>query len=64
MPATPSPRSKASDAKKVITVRTTAFEKAAREGGSGTIEAVSGGGDEGLSSFVGAEHRQVASGPS
>jgi len=44
-----------SDAKKVITVRATAFEKAAREGGSGTVEAVSGGGDAGLSSFVGAE---------
>src|SRR6185369_3416810 len=43
------------DAKKVITVRATAFEKAAREGGSGAIEAVSGGGDAGLSSFVGAE---------
>jgi electron transfer flavoprotein alpha subunit len=45
---------KSSDAKKVITVRTTAFEKAAREGGSGTIEPVSGS-DAGLSSFVGAE---------
>lgn len=44
-----------SDAKKVITVRTTAFEKAAREGGSGTVEAVSSKGDIGLSSFVGAE---------
>ena len=44
-----------SDAKKVITVRGTAFEKAARDGGSGTVEAVSGGGDAGLSSFVGAE---------
>ncbi|HEX8639893.1 MAG TPA: electron transfer flavoprotein subunit alpha/FixB family protein [Allosphingosinicella sp.] len=46
---------KSSDAKKVITVRTTAFEKAARDGGSGEIEAVSGSGDQGLSSFVGAE---------
>ena len=44
-----------SDAKKVITVRGTAFEKAAREGGSGSVEAVSGKGDAGLSSFVGAE---------
>jgi electron transfer flavoprotein alpha subunit len=43
-----------SDAKKVITVRGTAFEKAAREGGSGTVEAASGS-DAGLSSFVGAE---------
>ena len=46
---------KSSDVKKVITVRGTAFEKAAREGGSGTVEAVSGGGDAGVSSFVGAE---------
>ena len=46
---------KSADAKKVITVRTTAFEKAAREGGSGQVEAVSGGGDKGLSSFVGAD---------
>jgi len=44
-----------SDAKKVITVRGTSFEKAEREGGSGTVEAVSGAGDAGLSSFVGAE---------
>ena len=44
-----------SDAKKVITVRGTAFAKAEREGGSGTVEAVSGAGDAGLSSFVGAE---------
>ncbi|HEX8653653.1 MAG TPA: electron transfer flavoprotein subunit alpha/FixB family protein [Allosphingosinicella sp.] len=43
------------DAKKVITVRGTAFDKASREGGSGTIEAVSGAGDQGLSSFVGQE---------
>jgi electron transfer flavoprotein alpha subunit len=46
---------KSSDAKKVITVRTTAFEKAATTGGSGTVEAVSGGGDAGLSSYVGSE---------
>ena len=43
------------DAKKVITVRGTAFEKAATEGGNGTIEAVSGASDKGVSSFVGAE---------
>ncbi len=43
------------DAKKVITVRGTAFEKAAAEGGSGSVEAVSSEGDKGLSSFVGAE---------
>jgi len=46
---------KSSDAKKVITVRGTAFDKAARDGGSGTVEAVPGTGDKGLSSFVGAE---------
>jgi electron transfer flavoprotein alpha subunit len=46
---------KSSDAKKVITVRGTAFEKAAAQGGSGTIEAVAATGDKGLSSFVGAE---------
>lgn len=46
---------KSSDAKKVLTVRTTAFAKAAAEGGSGTVEPVSGPGDAGLSSFVGAE---------
>ncbi|WP_298852942.1 FAD-binding protein [uncultured Sphingomonas sp.] len=44
-----------SDAKKVITVRGTAFAKAAADGGSGTIEAVASTGDKGLSSFVGAE---------
>jgi electron transfer flavoprotein alpha subunit len=44
-----------SDAKLVITVRGTAFAKAAAEGGSGTVEAVSGPTDAGLSSFVGAE---------
>src|SRR5580765_8167401 len=44
-----------SDAKLVITVRGTAFAKAATEGGSGTVEAVSGPTDAGLSSFVGSE---------
>jgi electron transfer flavoprotein alpha subunit len=43
------------DAKKVITVRTTAFEKAASEGGSGTTETVDAGAPFGKSSFVGAE---------
>jgi electron transfer flavoprotein alpha subunit len=43
------------DAKKVITVRGTAFEKAAKDGGSGTVEAVASTGDAGKSSFVGAE---------
>ena len=46
---------RSSDSKKVITVRGTAFEKAAREGGSGEIERIEGGEDAGLSSFVGAE---------
>lgn len=45
----------ATDAKLVITVRGTAFEKAAASGGSASVEAVSGPGDAGLSSFVGAE---------
>ena len=43
------------DAKKVITVRGTAFEKAARDGGSGSVEQVDGGSDPGLSSFVSEE---------
>jgi electron transfer flavoprotein alpha subunit len=44
-----------SDAKKVITVRGTAFSKAEPTGGSASIEAVSGSGDAGISSFVGSE---------
>ena len=44
-----------SDPKLVITVRGTAFAKAATSGGTGTVEAVSGSGDAGLSSFVGSE---------
>jgi len=43
------------DAKKVITVRGTAFEKAAPSGGSGAVEAVDTGSTSGKSSFVGAE---------
>ncbi len=46
---------KSSDAKKVITVRGTAFDKAAAEGGSAAIEAVGGASDAGLSSFEGEE---------
>jgi len=46
---------RSNDSKKVITVRGTAFDKAAREGGSGTVEPVDAGGDAGLSSFVGLE---------
>ncbi len=44
-----------SDAKKVITVRTTAFDKAAREGGSASSEAVTATSKAGISEFVGAE---------
>ncbi|WRH76714.1 MAG: electron transfer flavoprotein subunit alpha/FixB family protein [Sphingobium sp.] len=44
-----------SDAKNVITVRGTAFAKAEATGGSAAVEAVSGPGDAGTSSFVGAE---------
>ncbi|ABC64792.1 electron transfer flavoprotein subunit alpha/FixB family protein [Erythrobacter litoralis] len=44
-----------SDEKLVITVRGTAFDKAEAEGGSGTVEAVSGPTGEGLSQFVSQE---------
>ncbi len=44
-----------SDAKLVLTVRGTAFDKAAPEGGSAAVEEVSGPGDAGLSAFVGLE---------
>ena len=43
------------DAKLVITVRGTAFDKAEAEGGSAEIEAVASTGDTGKSSFVSAE---------
>jgi electron transfer flavoprotein alpha subunit len=43
---------KSKDAKKVITVRTTAFEKAAADGGSAQVEQVDASGDPGTSSFV------------
>ena len=46
---------KSSDAKKVITVRGTAFAKAAITGGSASIEAVAAHADSGLSKFEGAE---------
>ena len=46
---------KSSDAKKVITVRGTAFDKAETEGGSAKIEGVTGAGESGLSSFVSEE---------
>jgi len=47
-----------SDAKKIITVRTTAFEAAPAEGGSAAVEAVAAAGDPGLSSFVGQQLTQ------
>jgi len=46
---------RSSDAKNVITVRGTAFEKASREGGSASVEPVDAGSDAGISSFVGLE---------
>jgi len=44
-----------SDPKKVITVRTTAFDAVAAEGGSATVEAVAAVHDSGLSTFVSEE---------
>ncbi len=41
-----------SDSIKMITVRTISFEAAAAEGGSASVESVSGGADSGLSSWV------------
>ena len=46
---------RSSDTKKVLTVRGTAFAKAEREGGSGSVEQVDTGSDAGNSSFVGIE---------
>jgi electron transfer flavoprotein alpha subunit len=46
---------RSNDPKKVITVRTTAFDKAEREGGSASIEKVETGEPAGLSEFVGIE---------
>ena len=43
---------RSNDAKKVITVRGTGFENAAREGGSASTEQVDTGSDAGISSFV------------
>lgn len=43
---------KSSDAKKVITVRGTAFDPVAAEGGNSPIEDIASKGDSGLSSFV------------
>ncbi|MBT5495861.1 MAG: electron transfer flavoprotein subunit alpha/FixB family protein, partial [Alphaproteobacteria bacterium] len=44
-----------SDAKKVITVRGTAFDPVAAEGGSASIENIGAQGDAGLTSYVGSE---------
>jgi len=46
---------RSSDSVKLITVRTTAFEAVAAEGGSAAIETVAATGDSGLSAFVGQE---------
>ena len=46
---------KSSDAKKVITVRTTAFDAVPAEGGSASMQAVDGAHDAGVSSFIGEE---------
>ena len=46
---------KSSDAKKVITVRGTAFPKAPADGGSAAVEQLGGAADAGVSSFVGSE---------
>jgi electron transfer flavoprotein alpha subunit len=43
---------KSKDAKKVITVRTTGFEKAAPDGGSASVEQVDAGSGDGKSEFV------------
>jgi electron transfer flavoprotein alpha subunit len=51
---------KSKDKKKVITVRTTAFEKAAREGGGASVEKIDSAGDPGNSSFVGLEASESA----
>ena len=46
---------KSSDAKKVVTVRTTAFDAVPAEGGSASVQAVDGAHDAGVSSFIGEE---------
>jgi electron transfer flavoprotein alpha subunit len=46
---------KSTDAIKMITVRGTAFDAAAADGGSASVESVDAGADAGLSSFVGQE---------
>ncbi|HEX9770522.1 MAG TPA: FAD-binding protein [Kiloniellales bacterium] len=51
---------RSSDAVKLITVRGTAFEAVAAEGGSAPVEQVAATGDQGLSSFVGAALTETA----
>ena len=46
---------KSSDAKKVITVRITAFDAVPAEGGNALVQAVDGAHDAGVSSFIGEE---------
>jgi electron transfer flavoprotein alpha subunit len=46
---------RSNDSKKVLTVRTTAFEKASPDSGSGSVEKIDAAGDPGTSSFVGLE---------
>ena len=46
---------KTSDAKKVITIRTTAFDAVPAEGGSASVQAADGAHDAGVSSFIGEE---------
>ncbi|MDX2464035.1 MAG: FAD-binding protein [Porticoccus sp.] len=46
---------KSTDAIKVMTVRTTAFDAASEEGGSASIESIDNGHDSGTSTFVGEE---------
>ena len=49
---------RSADAIKVITVRGTAFDPAAAEGGSASVEAVASKGDAGIAAFVGQELSQ------
>jgi electron transfer flavoprotein alpha subunit len=46
---------KSGDATKIVTVRATAFEAAAAEGGSASVEDGAAAGDQGLSAYVGEE---------
>jgi electron transfer flavoprotein alpha subunit len=51
---------KSSDVKKVLTIRGTAFEKAAVGGGTANVESVAPKGDAGVSRYVGSELAQSA----